>query len=179
VPAEAPAHRPYHGEHYDLGPAPDGRRRTLEQLAPDEAEALGRAFAAMNPWAAYRSPPGQLAAFFAGPDESCARRAMRINGELAGIVALRSPWLAGPYLQFLGVLPPFQGLGLGSAVLAWIEAEAPPGTRNLWLCVSAINTRARALYERHGYQLAAELPQLSADHMDELLMRKRHSAAGG
>ena len=51
--------------------------------------------------------------------------------------------------------------------------EAPSGTRNLWLCVSAMNTRARTFYERHGFSLAEELPALAADHMDELLLRRR------
>ena len=164
--------RPYHAPHYDLGAMPDGRGCSLDLLAAEEAGALGAAFAAMNPWAAYGIPAARLAGFFAGAEEACSRRAIRLDGRLAGIVVMRDPWLHGPYLQFLGLLPGCQGLGLGAAVLEWIVREAPEGTRNLWLCVSAINTRARSLYERQGYALAATLPALSADHMDELLMRR-------
>ena len=127
----------------------------------------------MDPWAAYGTPPARLATFFAAEEQDAVRRAIRVEGRMAGVVVMRSPWLHGPYLQFLGVLPAHQEQGIGAAVLDWIVAEAPPGTRNLWLCVSAINVRARAFYERNGYRLAAELPGLAADHMDELLMRRR------
>jgi ribosomal protein S18 acetylase RimI-like enzyme len=165
--------RPYHAPHYDLGLAPRGGRITLAPLAAGEADLLGAAFAAMDPWAAYGIPAARLAAFFAAEEEACSRRAIRLDGALAGAVVVRCPWLHGPYLQFLGLLPGRQQHGVGAAVLAWIADEAPAGARNLWLCVSAINTRARAFYERHGYELAAELPALAADHMDELLLRRR------
>jgi ribosomal protein S18 acetylase RimI-like enzyme len=166
---EAP---PFHGCEYDLGRLPSGSRITLARLSPGEAEALGEAFATMDPWATYGMTPSRLAAFFAAEEEGCARRAIRLDGELAGVVAVRFPWLHGPYLQFLGLLPGRQGQGVGAVVLDWMADEAPAGSRNLWLCVSAINTRARAFYERHGYALAAELPALAADHMDELLLRR-------
>ncbi|MBS0243001.1 MAG: GNAT family N-acetyltransferase [Proteobacteria bacterium] len=173
MPGDAAAAKPYHAERYDLGPASSGHARTLTPLAPGEATILGAELAQIDPWLAYRSKPGELSAFFAATEEAASRRAIRLDGQLAGIVVMRSPWLAGPYLHFLAVLPPFQGHGLGQAVLDWIRREAPAGTRNLWLCVSAINTRARQLYERNGYVLAAELPALAADHIDELLLRRR------
>jgi ribosomal protein S18 acetylase RimI-like enzyme len=172
-----PEARPFHAPDYDLGPSPSGGSITLAPLGPGEADVLGQAFAAVDPWAAYGIPPGRLAAFFATEEQGCVRRAIRLDGELAGAVVVRFPWLHGPYLQFLGLLTGFQRQGMGAAVLAWIAREAPPGTRNLWLCVSAVNTRARAFYERHGYELAAELPALAADHMAELLLRRRLTPA--
>lgn len=164
---------PYHDASYELAPSPTGARRHLTPLVAGEAEDLGLAFAAMDPWAAYGTPAERLAAFFAAAEQAAARHAIRVDGQLAGIVVMRSPWLHGPYLQFLGMLPGHQSQGLGAAVLDWIAAEAPRDTRNLWLCVSAINTRARLFYERHGYRLAAALPGLASDHMDEILMRRR------
>ena len=170
---EDQSHRPYHAPRYELGLSSTGQPRELTELAPDEADGIGRAFAGMDPWAAYGTPPERLTRFFTASEEAVSRCAIRINGRLAGLVVLRASWLHGPYLQFLGLLPDAQGQGVGAAVLDWIEREAPPGTRNLWLCVSAINPRARTFYERHGYELAAALPALAADHMDELLMRRR------
>lgn len=167
------ARRPYHALSYDLGTLPSGERVTLAPLGHGDAEVLGRVFATINPWAAYGRTPSQLAEFFAAVEESCSRKAIRLDGKLAGFVAVRSTWLLGPYLQFLGLMPGFEGGGIGTAVLAWIERESPAGTRNHWLCVSAINTRARDFYMRHGFELAAELPGLAADHMDELLLRRR------
>lgn len=177
MPRDEDSKRPYHAAHYDLGPSPTGLSRHLTALAPGEAETLGHAFAGMDPWAAYAIPAASLASFFNATEEAVSRRAIHIGGKLAGLVILRSPWLHGPYLQFLGLLPHAQGQGAGAAVLDWIERGAPAGTRNLWLCVSAINRRARAFYERHGYRVAAEIPALAADHMDELLMRRRLSTS--
>lgn len=174
---DAPPSPPYRAEAYDLRCSPAGARRALTPLRQGDAEVLGRAFAAIDPWAAYCTPPSRLAAFFGAEEPDVSRRAICLDGRLAGAVVIRSPWLHGPYLQFLGVLPGDQGHGIGGAVLDWIAAEAPSGTRNLWLCVSAINARARGFYERHGYELVAELPALAADHMVEHLMRRRLAVA--
>lgn len=168
-----PVRRPFQAPTYDLGPAPSGEARGLSRLRSDEARRLGAAFAAIDPWRAYGISPVRLADFLAMEEVGCCRLGIRIAGTLAGAVVVRSPWLHGPYLQFLGLLPGAQGHGHGGAILDWMAQEAPPGTRNLWLCVSASNIKARAFYERHGYTLAATLPALAADHMDEVLMRRR------
>ena len=85
---------------------------------------------------------------------------------------MRLNWLRGPHVQFLGILPAFQGGGIGALLLAWIEGQAL-GERNLWLTVSDFNREARAFYERHGFAVVAPLPGLVRDDRVELLMRKR------
>ena len=45
-------------------------------------------------------------------------------------VALRTPWLYGPYIALLAVLPDFQGRGIGSAVLRHVEEDASRTFRN-------------------------------------------------
>lgn len=174
----SPESRPFHASCYDLGDLPSGGHVTLAPLRLGEADILGRAFAAIDPWAAYGRTPSQLAAFFASEEEACSRRAIRLDDSLAGFVAVRSPWLLGPYLHFLGLMPGYEGHGIGAAVLAWMVREAPAETRNLWLCVSAINVRARDFYLRHSFELAAALPELAADNMDELLLRRRLAPIG-
>jgi ribosomal protein S18 acetylase RimI-like enzyme len=58
------------------------------------------------------------------------------------------------YLAFLGVSPPWQGRGLGSAllepVLAQCDAERVPAY------LEASTARNRALYERHGFDVLEE-----------------------
>ncbi len=165
--------RPFHAASYELALAGSGGWCTLTRLDPGEPERLGAAFAAMNPWAAYRLPAESLARFMAAEEHDCVRLAIRLDGQICGAVVVRFPWLHGPYLQFLGLLECRQGLGLGKAVLEWMAAEAPAGTRNLWLCVSAMNERARAFYQRNGYEVVATIPELAADDIDEILMRRR------
>jgi ribosomal protein S18 acetylase RimI-like enzyme len=166
--------RPFEGEGAGIGTAAGGERVVLEPLGAGEAEELGLALAAIDPWAAYRATPAGLARFFAADEAGSVRRAIRLGAGLAGIIVVQRAWLHGPYLQFLGLLPGHQGRGVGGAVLGWLEAEARrAGARNVWLCVSATNARARAFYERHGYSAAAAIDALAADHIDEVLMRKR------
>ena len=167
----APPAKPFRAETVDL--TGDGRLR-LARLTPGDAAMFGAAFAAIDPWAAYKSPPARLQSFFGTVEPDAPRWSIRsADGAPVGAVVIRAPWLHGPYLQFLGVLPGHQGGGAGAAVLHWMEREARPASRNLWLCVSAINTRGRAFYVRHGFEFAGTLDALVTADMDELLMRKR------
>ena len=82
--------------------------------------------------------------------------------------------LRGPYLQFLGVLPTFQRLGLGRAMLTWFEKEARArGERNLWVATSDFNQNALRFYEHQGFEHAAVLDDLVRDGISEILLRKR------
>ena len=68
------------------------------------------------------------------------------GAELAGVIVIQDPFLHGPYLKLIAILPEFQGQSLGLRLLQWMEAEARRAeARQLWLCVSTFNARARAL----------------------------------
>ncbi len=150
----------------DLGPA------QFTPLGPADAGSLAQACAAIDPWKRMAYPAETLRHFLSGEEPGLRIYALRRDGELAGGVVIRDPWLKGPYLQFLAVLPQAQGQGVGSAVLSWMEAEA--GTaRNLWVLASDFNARALAFYRRHGFEPVAPLPDVAADGFTEILMRKR------
>jgi GNAT superfamily N-acetyltransferase len=146
------------------------------QLLPFEprlARPLAEAITAMEPWSVMNYPPEKLGALLASPDAGVSRYLVTLDGTEAGLVSVRSPWLKGPYLEILALLPPAQGLGIGASIMAWFEATALRGNaRNLWVCASAFNVRAQAFYARHGFATAAVLPGLVADGYDEVLMRK-------
>jgi ribosomal protein S18 acetylase RimI-like enzyme len=96
-----------------------------------------------------------------------------VEGKEAGVVSVRDPWLKGPYLELLALLPPFQNRGLGATLIGWLEGEAVAnGVRNLWVCASSFNVRALRFYERHGFARASVLPGLVAEGYDEILLRK-------
>ena len=91
----------------------------------------------------------------------------------AGAVSIRFPWLKGPYLELLALLPPFQRQGIGAGILTWFENEASAlGARNVWVCASSFNDGALRFYESHGFRPAAMLRGLVADGYDEILLRK-------
>lgn len=58
------------------------------------------------------------------------------------------------YLAFLGVSPPWQGRGLGSALLAPVLAQCDEERVPAYL--EASTPRNRALYERHGFDVIEE-----------------------
>lgn len=146
---------------------------TLEAMTPNHAAILGPAIAAMEPWSKLNYPAVSLTAFLTADDAALSRHVIRVEQEMAGVIAIRQPWLHGPYLQLLALLPPFQGQGLGAPLLEWFEQQASPRNRWLWLCYTSFNNRAGAFYARHGFEEAGRLPDLLVDGETEVLMRKR------
>jgi ribosomal protein S18 acetylase RimI-like enzyme len=150
-----------------------GNGISLEPFASDEAASLGAAFVAIDPWLRLGFQPERLQRFFASQDASGVRFAIRREGQTAGFVCVNPTWLCGPYLHFLGVLPEFQGNGIGSAIVAWFVGEAQlAGDRNAWVCVSHFNSGARALYEAHGFVESVTLHDLMQNGEAEVLLRK-------
>ncbi|MFY9641500.1 MAG: GNAT family N-acetyltransferase [Rhodomicrobium sp.] len=153
---------------YDLGAG------LLRPLSPENAEKFGAALAAMPPWSVIGWPAELLTAAFRRQPPSVRRFELLSGGELAGIVTIQAPFLHGPYLQLLAILPDFQGLNLGLSVLQWMEQQArAEEARQLWLCVSSFNVRARKFYERFGFEEVAVLDKLASEASDEIFMRKR------
>jgi diamine N-acetyltransferase len=167
---------PFRADRYRLRPLPDGRTLALARFAAAAADVLGPATAAFGPWAHYGFDGRNIAAAFKSRTEGIYRFQLECNDELAGAIVVVCPWLAGPYLQMLAILPAHQNLGIGARVLAWYEDEARAQFRNVWLCVSGFNVPAQRFYQAHGYTLAATLDGLMRDGDDELLMRKRLTA---
>jgi [ribosomal protein S18]-alanine N-acetyltransferase len=97
-----------------------------------------------------------------GPDGPC------------GLALVRERGVAGaPYLVSIAVAPHVRNQGAGSQLLAYAESLFRGRYRHFFLCVSSFNPRARAFYERHGYQAAGVLPDFIVDGLDEILMMKR------
>ena len=132
----------------------------LVGLEPAACATLAEAIAAIPPWSLMQYKAEALARYLAS-DDGAARYRIEIGGETAGAVSVRHPWLKGPYLELLAILPPFQGKGIGAELLGWFEREgARLEARNLWACASSFNKRALRFYERHGFRPAATLPGL-------------------
>lgn len=147
---------------------------SLRCITKADAGILGAAFATMEPWRSYPFKAETLAGYFCATEPGAPRRALWAGDRLAGAVGLRLNWLRGPYVQFLGLLEDHQNRRLGSLVLEWIESEAKSrGDRNIFIAASDFNTRALNFYARHGFVLAAPLPDLVSDGKTELLLRKR------
>jgi ribosomal protein S18 acetylase RimI-like enzyme len=145
----------------------------LAPLAPEDCGLLAAELAAMDPWAKLGYAAASLARYLSRPDPALARYLLRRDDQPAGFLAVRHPWLRGPYIEVLAVLPPHQGTGLGRQMVEWCESQAAAVSANLWVCVSDFNLAARDFYARLGFAEQARLDGLVADGRTELLLRKR------
>lgn len=146
---------------------------TLVEMSEAAARDLGAAFAAIPPWSTYGMSADQVTGYLSKEEPGAPRYAITVGDTLAGAMALRVNWLRGPYLQLLGLMPQHQRQGLGALALSWFEWEARArGDRNLWVAASDFNADAIAFYERFGFRRAADLPDLIADGLTEVLLRK-------
>ena len=133
----------------------------------------GDALGAIDPWKRYPYRSRDLARYFASGTADAPRFAIQVDGSIGGVLGLRREWLRGPYIQFLGILPAYQGLGIGTRILAWMEEEVRSHARSLWVCASDFNADAIRLYERQGFHRVVMIEDLVQDGRDEILMRKR------
>lgn len=164
--------KPFAADHYQLAP-----HLELSVLRPFEAVQAGVLCASMDPWARYPMKAAELAAFFSQSEPGAPRFAIRVDGALEGAVAVRVNWFSGPYIQTFALAPAVQGRGIGSAVTAFIEAQARgAGCRNLWVAASDFNDGALRFYERHGFVRVAEIDGLLRDDRAEVLLRKKLAA---
>lgn len=160
-----PSPKPFAAD-YDLG------RVALNAMTETDAETLGAGLAAIDPWRRLNYSAGALAGYLTRDDPALSRLAIIADGALSGVVAIREPWLRGPYLELLGLLPQAQRHGIGAIVLDWFEAEAPAGAANLWVLCSDFNTAALAFYERHGFRRAFAIDDFVRQGSAEILLRK-------
>jgi ribosomal protein S18 acetylase RimI-like enzyme len=147
---------------------------SLRPLLAEHAQKLGEALAAIPPWSIIGFPAGRFVDALRREQPTVKKFVVLAGARLAGAIIIQDPFLHGPYLKLLAIYPEFQGKNLGLGLLRWMESEARrTEARQLWLCVTTFNTRARTFYERFGFEPVSVLDKLASDASDELLMRKR------
>lgn len=155
---------------YDLGIC------QLRHPTHEDAKFLSVELAKIEPWKTLGSTPQEFEQGFQSQTTSTNTYAIIFKQKPVGIISVRYPWLLGPYLGFLGVIPEAQGKGLGNALMSWLEETAKEHTaRNVFICVSDFNHAAQAFYKSCGYTKAADLNGLIVDEYSEFLLRKRLS----
>ena len=97
-------------------------------------------------------------------------------GEAGGL--MQGDWYgmcgAWPSLALLGVKKGWRGMGVGHKLLAAFErVSREMGARQMFICVSGFNPRARALYTSQGYRRVAQIPALYRDDVTENVLMKR------
>ena len=93
-------------------------------------------------------------------------------GRLLGFIIINMRGAFIGYIQIVCVDARARGGGLGTRLIEFAEQRIFRDTSNVFLCVSSFNVRARALYERLGYEKVGELKNYLIDGASEILMRK-------
>ena len=138
----------------------------------DDREWCAQLMAASEPWITLGRTIDQTRPLFQRKDSELfiARR----DGRPCGFLLLRDRGIVySPYIASLAVSPESRGLGIGGRLIDFVEERARSSSKHIFLCVSSFNTRARALYERHGYGVVGELKDYVIDGASEYLMSKR------
>lgn len=94
------------------------------------------------------------------------------GGRALGFLILNMAGAFAGYVQTICVDPDQRSLGIGSRLLRFAEERVFRESPNVFLCVSSFNPRARALYEKLGYELVGELTDYLVAGHSELLLRK-------
>lgn len=94
------------------------------------------------------------------------------DDEVRGFIMLMMHGALVGYIRILCIDPGYRGHGLGTQLVEFAEERIFRESPNVWLFVTSFNTRARALYERLGYEVIAEVRDYIVRGYDEILMRK-------
>jgi len=96
----------------------------------------------------------------------------KIGNERLGFVVIKMAGAFVGYIQILAVAAANRGMGVGNALMDFVEARIFEESPNAFICVSDFNEKARKLYEARGYQLLGKLENYLENGFTELLLRK-------
>jgi GNAT superfamily N-acetyltransferase len=162
---------PFAGTTHPLGVA------LLRPLRSDDALELGRYCAGIDPYRRLGQSEAGLVTYLTREDPCLFRFAIELRGALVGLVAVRSPWLRGPFLEMLALKEEARGQGIAARSIDWVAAQSAKVASNLWTTVSDFNVTARAFYKRQGFQTVSELPELITRDASEILLRRKLAVA--
>ena len=148
----------------EIGPATDAER-----------EWAARLMAGSEPWTILGRGLEQCRAILNDRDSFVFTA--RDGGRPRGFMILdRSGLASSPYVRSIAVSEEARGRGVGTRLMDFAEEYFRPRARHIFLCVSSFNLRARALYERLGYEVVGELKDYWLDGASEFLLHKRLAA---
>ena len=136
----------------------------------DDARACAAMMCATDPWITIGRGFDQCLIAVADPTREV--WVAREEGAVCGFIIINMRGAFIGYIQTVCVDAAARGGGLGSQLVAFAEERIFRETPNVFLCVSSFNPRARALYERLGYEVIGELKDYIIEGASEILMRK-------
>lgn len=145
----------------------------VRHLATDgEADACARIMSSSEPWITLRRDFAASLDAVRDPTREVYVATPADGTEVVGFLILSMRGAFAGYIQSVGVRDDWRGRGLGTRLVAFAESRIFSETPNAFICVSSFNARARALYERLGYETVGELRDYIVRGHSEWLLRK-------
>jgi len=146
----------------------------MEVIRPIRDETEARTCAAMmastDPWITLQRG---FDACLRAVSESARETYVAVDDDVVrGVIVLDMRGTFSGYIATVCVDAATRSAGLGTRLVHFAEERIFREKPNVFLCVSSFNTRARALYERLGYERVGELRDFLLPGHDEVLMRK-------
>jgi [ribosomal protein S18]-alanine N-acetyltransferase len=92
---------------------------------------------------------------------------------IGAIVAHRRGVASSPYLKSVVVVKEFRSIGVGAAMMKYVEKYFKKESKHLFLCVSSFNKGAQEFYKRIGFEKTGEFKDYVIDGASEFLFYKR------
>jgi ribosomal-protein-alanine N-acetyltransferase len=150
----------------------DASRLVVRPIAgDDEVRVCAEIMATSDPWVTLGRTIDQSLAILRDRDAQEVYVAVH-HGAVIGFLILVVKGPFSGYIRTVAVHRDWRSLGLGRKLVRFAEERIFRESPNVFLCVSSFNTRARALYERLGYEAVGELRDYIVRGHSEWLMRK-------
>ena len=146
--------------------------KETRDFSEQEISELAGRVVAMDPWRRLGFTQGEVHYRSSHPECDSRHLVILNEGEPAGLICLKHPWLYGVYIGLFAVLPEVQGKGIGSRALEFIENEYREEVKNIWLLVSDFNETAKAFYQAKGFTVIGNIEDFLVKGEDEVLLRK-------
>lgn len=139
-------------------------------MTDEEARACASIMATTDPWITLGRGFDSSLATVREPDQEAY---VALDGnDVVGFLLLVMHGAFIGYVRSIAVREDWRSRGLGRGLIAFAEERIFRDSPNVFLCVSSFNARARALYERLGFEVVGELRDYLVRGHSEWLLRK-------
>ena len=151
----------------------DGEPMVVRHLeSDDEVRACALIMASSEPWVTLRRDYGASLEILRDPAREVYVAVRAGTSDVVGFLILIMRGAFVGYIQSIAVHERWRGRGLGSRLIAFAERRIFRESPNVFICASSFNERARALYDRLGYETVGELRDYVVRGHSEWLLRK-------
>lgn len=136
----------------------------------EEARICARMMSSSEPWLTLKRSFDECMDLFEDPSREV--YVAVDGGQVLGFVIVNMTGAFVGYIQTVCVVEHERSRGIGTRLVEYAEKRIFRDSPNVFLCVSSFNPRARALYEKLGYELIGELKDYIVAGHSEFLFRK-------